>query len=415
VRILYLAHRVPFPPNKGEKIRSYHELKHLSRRHEIHLIAFCDQPEDLGHAGELRNYCRSVELIPLDPRRQRLHAALSMARRRPWSLGYFENRRMRSAVDARFRSMSFESVVVYSSPMAQYVLSTRNMTRLLDFVDSDASKWMQYAQVRRAPLKWLFRYEAKRLAEFERRMVREFDASIFVSPRETLRISDSAGSQSIHFAQNGVDLDYFAAMKRDGRSRSIVFTGTMDYFPNVDAVCLFARDIFPRIRSAVPDAEFTIVGNRPTAAVLRLSTLPGVRVTGAVADVRTYLGKAAVAVAPVRISQGVQNKVLEALASGLPVVATSAAAAGLVNTEGLPLSIADQPALFADHVIAFMKTPLTSDQVRACRRSLAQHFDWESNLSVLDSLLEKGTPSHHRQTGGSPNTAVDYHEQAAGV
>jgi glycosyltransferase involved in cell wall biosynthesis len=227
-------------------------------------------------------------------------------------------------------------------------------------------------------------------------MVREFDASIFVSPREILHLSDNPGIPAIHFAQNGVDLEYFLPMPRSGSSRSIIFTGTMDYFPNVDAVCFFAREILPKIRSQVPDAEFMIVGSRPAAAVLRLSRLPGVRVSGAVRDVRTYLGEAGVAVAPVRISQGIQNKILEALATGLPVVATSAASAGLADTGGLPLSIADDPKHFSDQVIESLQRPLSASQVGACRQRLAQDYDWESNLSVLDSLLETRAPAHHR-------------------
>ncbi len=394
MKILYLAHRVPFPPNKGDKIRSFHEIKFLSQRHEIHLLAFYDDPSDAGCGKELEHYCRSVTLIPLGCRRQIRKALASMLRGRSLTLGFYESNEMRSSVRRILENTKIDVAIAFSSSMAPYIASLP-CKRILDFVDSDASKWRQYAGVKPVPLKWFYGYEANRLAEFEHQVVQEFDSSIFVSPRESRHFSDDQLCSRIHYVQNGVDLEYFAPVQRNRSSRSIIFTGAMDYFPNVDAVSFFAHEVFPRICTSVPDAEFVIVGSRPAAAVLRLSRLPGVRVTGAVRDVRSYLGEARVAVAPIRLSQGIQNKILEALATGLPVVATSAAAAGLVHAEGLPLSIADEPGSFSDRVVASLETPLTSDQVGTCRRSLAQNYDWDTNLSLLDSLINARTPAHH--------------------
>jgi sugar transferase (PEP-CTERM/EpsH1 system associated) len=389
MKILFLSHRVPYPPNKGDKIRSFHEIKHFSRYHEIHLLSFCDDPAELDYAKELKNYCRSVTLIPLHFARQRLRAAFSMAGGAPWTVGYYQDPRMKAAVEKKNVSIQFDLLFVYSSSMAPYAFSITNAARILDFVDSDASKWQQYALFKRAPASWLYAYEGRKLARFERNMISIFDASIFVSARETGHMA-----KKIHFIQNGIDLDYFGQVKSEGKANAIIFTGVMDYFPNVDAVTYFARDIFPAVRSTIPDAEFLIVGSRPISAVQQLGRIPGVTVTGTVADIRPFMAKSKVAVVPMRISQGIQNKILEAMAAGLPVVTTPAAAAGFDSGGDMPVAIAHDAKSIADNIVKFLLEPLPSVQVDACRHYLRQHYDWSSNLSAFDRLFSEIREMH---------------------
>jgi len=388
LRILYLAHRIPYPPDKGDKIRSFHEIKHFSRRHEIQVLAFGDDGRDAEYSEALGKYCQTVTVIPLHPRYQRVRALASMLVGNPWTIGYFSSPQMESAVRKALSSTHFDVIFVFSSSMAPYVAGVDDIPKILDFVDSDACKWLQYAQFKPAPASWLYSYEGKKLGRFEKEMVEAFDVSTFVSSREARYLSGGNSKPKIRFVQNGIDIEYFSVPRAQQPANTIIFTGAMDYFPNIDAVSFFARDVLPIVRRAFPDAQFLIVGSRPAGAVQRLSALPGVQVTGAVPDVRPFLAKSKVAVVPIRISQGIQNKMLEALAAGLPVVTTPAAAEGLKLTSNLPVAIAEDAATFADRVIEFMRRPATASQIAACRHNLKQDYDWDTNLSTFDTLLE---------------------------
>lgn len=389
MKILFLAHRIPFPPNKGDKIRSFHELAHLSRNHEVHLMAFCDQAEDLQYAEALKPYCRSVTLVPLNPWKQRFRAGLSLVSGEPFSLGYFATRTMKEAVDRKLAEERFNAIFVYSSSVAPYVESVPGVPKILDFVDSDASKWAQYASVKKAPASWLYRVEAGRLKDFEVRMLDRFDCCAFVSSREVDHLPLESQGKAL-FIQNGIDQGFYKPSPRDAGSHRIVFTGAMDYYPNVDAVSFFAMDVFPEVRRSFPDAEFVIVGSRPAPAVLNLAKLPGVIVTGTVKDVRPYLASARLSVAPLRISQGIQNKILEALATGLPVVASPNASAGLKPMKNMPLAVAGEAGEFAERVKEFLRMPpLSPAAADRCRQQLQEHYDWTTNLNALDRALER--------------------------
>ncbi len=387
MRLLFLAHRVPYPPNKGEKIRAFHEIRQFAKTHEVHLLAFYDRQEDAGHGAALRQYCRDVMLLPLHRPMQLLRAGVSLLRGRPWTLAYFHDPNMRRAVEEKLQSGRFDAVFVYSSSMAPYVAHARRIPKILDFVDSDAAKWEQYASRRRVPISWLYRAEFKRLSEFEQSMAECFDASAFVAAREARHL-DRIGNDKVHFIQNGIDLHYFKPGTERPDGPNVVFTGAMDYYPNVDAVVFFAREILPLIRASCPGVRFTIVGSSPAAAVRKLERLPGVQVTGTVSDIRPYLATAAVAVVPLRISQGIQNKVLEALAMGVPVVASSNAAGGIQGIDNLPVRVADEPRLFAEQVLGCLDRPLTMEMVEECRDYLRRYYSWDSNLSAFEELLE---------------------------
>ncbi|MBN2320618.1 MAG: TIGR03087 family PEP-CTERM/XrtA system glycosyltransferase [Acidobacteria bacterium] len=392
MNILYLAHRIPYPPNKGDKIRSFHEIRYFSQRHNIHLMAFSDQPGDEKHLSELEKYCRSVTLVPLHRPRQYCRAALSMLIRKPWTLGYFSCPAMEKTI--RSNKMSFDLTFIYSSSMAPYSKLLNGVPKILDFVDSDASKWLQYAKMKPLPMNWMYGWEGKNLGQYESNMIREFDFSIFVSKREIKHLPEAIENKKIHFIQNGIDLDFFTPVRPKGSGRTILFTGAMDYYPNVDAVCYFARKVMPLVRSSMPDARFMIVGSNPTRQVKHLRNIPGVTVTGFVKDTRPFFADAGVAVVPIRISQGIQNKLLEALASGLPVVATKEALEGLAHTSNLTVAEANGTAQFAERVIEYLKKPLTTAQIEVSRRTLQSDYSWDLNLSSFDRLFEKLYPGH---------------------
>lgn len=412
MNILYLAHRVPFPPNKGDKIRSFHEIRFLARNHAIHLLAFCDDPADAEYAGDLEQFCRSVTLIALDRRRQTRKALVSMLRGKPWTLGFYESHEMRSAVWRKFREASVDVALAYSSSVAPY-LASLPCRRVLDFVDSDAAKWQQYSRMKPFPKSLLYRFESRRLSAFELQMIRLCEASVFVSSREVGWIGrdDPFGREfrtRVHFIPNGIDLDYFQPRTAGPRGPVIIFTGAMDYFPNVDAVQFFVRSVFPMIRSQIPSSRFLIVGRNPARSVRKLAEVEGVTVAGTVLDVRPFLAQARVAVVPLRISQGMQNKVLEALATGLPVVASPQVTEGLHAVEQLPVAVASDPRRMADSVVRYLTGADRSDsEVAATRSVLEEHYGWERNLSRFAGLLlPPALASAATQSTSRPTTPI---------
>ena len=339
MRILFLAHRIPYPPNKGDKIRSYHMLQYLTERHDVYLGTLVDDKNDLVHIDALGRRVRGIVFRTFHPSLKKIAALVSLARTRPLSVAYFYCRRLQRDIDEWILQHEFDVVLCFSSPMAEYVLRSphrearlKRSVLLMDLIDVDSYKWHQYAQLAKGWRKWIYRYEAAHLAEYERLIAKEFDHLLVVSAQEKQIFFDHVAEADITAVTNGVDLRFFSPVTKGSDSDqrpTLVFTGVMDYWPNVEGVTWFAEDIFPKIKAAVPEVVFYVVGSRPTAAVQKLGQIPGIRVTGFVEDVRDYLSIATVCVVPLRIARGIQNKVLEAMAMGRAVVSTRDAIEGI--------------------------------------------------------------------------------------
>ena len=391
--LIYLVHRMPYPPDKGDKIRSYHILQHLLRHYRVHLGCFVDDPRDMQHLGTLQELCASVFVRPLRPLVAKALSARAFLSGGALSVVYYRDAGFRNWVSTVLEEKDIRAAVVFSSPMAQYLRGRQPFARIMDFVDVDSDKWQQYADSKRGLARWFYGREARKLLTFEREIAEEFDASVFVSPHETDLFSEIApSSRDRHYAIcNGVDYGYFdpdidQENPFEKSDRPIVFTGMMDYWPNIDAVAWFATEVFPLVRQEQPDASFWIVGGAPTQEVKDLARLPGVTVTGRVPDVRPYLKSAAVVVAPLRVARGIQNKVLEALSMGKPVVCTSAAAAGLENLPADAVWTTDKPEELAANIRAAGSS--NEHKVRqAARGYVIDQYDWQKNLALIDSLL----------------------------
>jgi sugar transferase (PEP-CTERM/EpsH1 system associated) len=389
--LLFLAHRIPFPPNKGDKIRSFHLLRHLSARYEIHLGAFVDDPADWQYQDELKPYCASIKLLPLHARRARLASLRGLLTGEALTLPYYRNRELARWANGLAEAGTVTRGLAYSSAMAQFMPANLS-PRVLDMVDVDSDKWTQYAPTQRWPLSWVYAREGRKLAEWEAQVAQDFEATLLVSHDEAALLQQRApqARHKIGAFENGVDAEYFSPARDYPNPylpdvQGVVFTGAMDYWPNVDAVSWFAERIFPAVRDAVPAAQFTIVGSHPTDAVRVLARQPGVVVTGSVPDVRPYLAHAACAVAPLRIARGVQNKVLEAMAMARPVVTTAQAAEGIRAEAGRDFVLAQDEAGFAAAVVAQLQSRASNAQARDC---VLAHYDWTRNVSVVDPLFE---------------------------
>jgi len=395
--LLFLAHRLPYPPNKGDKVRSYHFLKHLAQRYRVFAGTFVDDPADWQHVDVLRSFCADVHVEALVPWSKRALSATGFLSGEALSLPYFRSRDLRTWVEDVARREGVRRAFAYSSPMAQYILDLPDARCIVDFVDMDSAKWGEYAQRRSWPVSAVYEREAQRLLAYEREVARRAQASLFVTDEEAaLFRKESPGcADRVVAVRNGVNSDYFApsadcASPFAPDERPVVFTGAMDYWPNVDAVVWFAREVLPEIRKHDPAVRFYVVGMNPDSAVRALASDTAATVTGRVDDVRPYLQHARVVVAPLRVARGIQNKVLEAMAMKKAVVVTPAAAAGLSARPGAELEIAAEARQFAVKVLELLD-PVRAEAMGGLARSrVLTDYGWAASLTMLDELLERG-------------------------
>ena len=403
--LLFLAHRIPYPPNKGDKLRSYHVLKHLAKRYRVHVGTFVDDPADWQHVEVVRQLCGGETLcLPLSPRGAKLRSAIGLLTGQALALPYYKDTRMTNWVESVVERHRIRRVVVFSSPMAQYVNEMEDVERLIDFVDVDSDKWNQYADASSSAMAWLYRREARLLLDFERYSASRAIASVFVTKPESALFRRLAGDliAPVITVENGVDANYFSAAdipapqgwragRDDAANHSIVFTGAMDYKPNIDAAVWFSRDVMPLIRHQIPDATFWIVGARPGAEVRSLVRTDEIFVTGTVPEVRPYLAHAGVVVVPMRLARGIQNKALEAMAMGAATVVSTTSAAALNAAIGRDFRLADDAETFARATIELLHDPLGRRKLGdAGRAAVLANYDWSHNLARIDRCFGSG-------------------------
>jgi len=395
--LLLLCHRIPFPPNKGDKIRTYHLLKYLVEHYDVHLGAFIDDPDDWQYVAEVELLCASAHFVNLDPKRSTIFSAVGLLTREALSLPYYRSRELTSWVESTLEAHSIDKAMAVSSPMAQFLSepSLNLTTKIIDLVDIDSDKWQQYAQMKPWPLSWVYLREAKKLFAYEQLISQIFDVSFFVSSAEAeLFIKKAPDTRStVSYYNNGVDSFFFSPEQIDdnpypNKAPVLVFTGAMDYWPNVDAVEWFATEVFPLIRKNHPQMEFYIVGGKPSDAVTRLQKIAGVTVTGRVADVRPYIKFATAAVAPMRVARGVQNKVLEAMAMQKNVIVTEKGLEGIKAESGSEILVADTAQDFVrcvDLILAGAFQGMGS----LARHRVQEDFNWRNTLPVIGRYLDK--------------------------
>lgn len=387
--ILFLAHRIPYPPDRGDKIRGFHILKYLSQRKRVHLIAFADDPADLKNKSGLAKYTGNRSII-WRSKGQAAAGMQALLSHRPASLTAFDNPQIRASVDNILARHAIDTIFVFSSQMAQYVPARPRQRVIMDFVDMDSAKFAAYAQSSKGPMGWMLGREARLMLQHEKAVAQRADASLFVSEAEAELFRDRTGAERVHVIENGIDTDQYdpsAHFKRiDTMGRLIVFTGQMDYRPNIEGVTWFVETILPHIRVVHPDARFVIVGRNPTEAVKALGKQPGVTVTGQVADVRGWLAAAAVVVAPLKLARGIQNKVLEGMAMARPVVASAAAAQGIDHAG--TIKVGATVGEIAEAVTQLLSDPKKAAELgAAARQQVLDRYSWDARLSPLDALL----------------------------
>lgn len=422
MKLLILIHRLPCPPDRGAKLRASEELSYLARRHEVWCAGFIEaggQADRRRIARDSlvnwRKICRAVAAVPL-------YRPLAGARAMHWLLagatateGYFASRRLERQVLRWAKDIRFDAVLAFSSSMAPLALRVPARTRVLDLVDLDSRKWAQMAETATWPLRWIYRTEGRRLARREQDWMAAFDASVLINEREAALLGDGGSSpkaatgpigarpavagRRVHVIETGtcseghsIALQRRHATGADGalpEEANIGFIGAMDYPPNVEGACWFARLALPLIRARRPDAAFWIVGRSPTRAVRALDDGCSIHVTGTVPSIGPYLSRMRVSVAPLRLARGVQTKVLTAMAAGIPCVVTPCVAEGIGAQAGREILVAESPDRFARAVRALLDNRERAESVGAAgRRFVLQRFHPEAGLAKLEMLLQ---------------------------
>lgn len=390
MRILFLTGRLPSPPNRGDRLRAYHFLRVLSREHRITLLSFIANDRETGNVGPLRPFCEDIQLVHRGRWQATTTTALNVWRRMPFQSLYFRSSVMQGAVDNLLARRQFDAVYVHLFRMAQYVATRRRPYRILDLTDAISSEIERSLPYRDPKWRLIYRLELPRIRRYERDIVRRFDETWLISQAERAHIFPDGPDNRTFVVPNGVDTVRFHPSSHGRNEPALIFVGHMGVFHNIDAAEYLAGDILPRVRAAVPRARLSLVGAEPAPAVMALATLPGVSVPGHVGDLNAALNEAAVFVAPLRFAAGIQNKVLEAMAAGLPVVTTSYVNQGLEAEAGRHLLVADEPAALAEAVVGLLRDPSARRRLGQDGRDFVlQRYRWEDVLDRMKAIEQK--------------------------
>jgi len=404
MKLLYICHRIPYPPNKGEKIRSYNILRYLAKRHEVYLAYLVDEPHDMEHLETLRSMVQGVYFDTIHNLTKKIRSGLTMLGSKPISVSYFYSQNLQRSIDNLLRKVEIDTIFCSSSPTAEYLFSfqryngkLRRSKWIMDLIDVDSHKWRQYAGKCKGVKRWVYLREAKSLRRYEKRIAKEFDRLLLVSEAERDLFLQNISADNVFVMSNGVDLEYFSP-GYDSRivktGRSLVFTGAMHYRPNIEGVEWFVEKVLPKIQKSIPDVTFYVVGNRPSPAVRRLAKKKGVKVTGYVEDVRDFLAAADVCVVPLRIARGIQNKVLEAMAMAKAVVCTPQALEGIKAVPGRDVLVEYGDEGFAASVIRLLTDHAFLERTgQLARQCVEEGYAWDANLSQLERMITPLEPS----------------------
>ena len=393
MRLLYLTHRVPYAPNRGDRIRAYQMLRYFkSQGISVCLVALAHDDEEMSGAVRLTDLVDEMHLVRVTRTRNLMRAGLQVATDRPLTHLLLDSPKMRPVLERVRRQWQPELTLAFCSGMARFAMEPPldTLPFVLDMVDVDSFKWEALAREGRGPLRWVHRREARLLRRFEAAATRAARATLVVSQREAEALQSIDRTFTPVVLPNGVDVEAFRNTGAPAARPEVVFTGVFSYQPNENGALWLMDNVWPRLLSGQPQAHLTLVGMGPSATLKNRAAQVGAEVTGAVSEVGPYLWRAAVAVAPLDTAHGVQNKVLEAVAAGLPVVVTPAVYEGLPGAVRPACRVAADSAMFAE-AIADLLTMSTQ-----ARRELVSHagvaaLTWDTCLQPLAQVLRRAT------------------------
>lgn len=390
MKILYICHRFPFPPKRGGKIRPFNMIRHFSTQgHKVTVCSLSRSPAEAKEGEGIRNHCEHFEMASVSNSIQAMRMVARLPVVTPSSMGFFYSPDLQQRIDKLLSAEKFDLIFVHCSSVAQYVENVRGIPKILDFGDMDSQKWLEYANYKPFPLSLGYRLEGKKMEAAEKRLAKKFDMCTATTRAEWETLRSYRTALKTDWFPNGVDAEYF---KPDGEGYdpdTLSFIGRMDYYPNQECMFDFCRNTLPLIQARRPQAKLLIVGADPSPAIKKLEELPGVTVTGSVPDVRPFILRSAAMVAPLNIARGTQNKILEAMAMGVPVVTSPAGAGGVDAENEAHFLVGDNPNAYADACLRIMSAPEERSRLSLSgRERMLTHHDWQASMRRLETIVE---------------------------
>lgn len=387
MKLLFTANRFPYPPYRGDKLKIYHLAKRLAEQHELHLVTFLQDKKDLRYLPELQKIFKEVHLVPLPRLHSYWNSLMALFRTEPFQVRYFSSAAMEKKLETLRAKHRYDAVHVQHLRMAQYWAAFKDTPRILDLPDAYSLYWKRRVEAKKGLMKWFARTEQQRVSAYEQ-ILEAYNLSLVCSREDQAYLCEDQGISNVQLLPNGVDLTTFSQETHNYvPGKNILFTGNMDYAPNVDAVGYFAREILPLIREQVPGVRFIIAGQRPVKKVLELAG-PDIEVTGFVKDLSAMYQKAAIVVAPLRFGAGTQNKVLEAMAMGVPVVSRNIGFNGLNITSGEGVILALETETFAAECVRLLQSESLRRQTGQQGRTVIENqFDWNVVARKLEDYF----------------------------
>jgi len=389
LKLLFLANRIPYPPYRGDKLKIYNLAKRLRHSHELILLTFVETEEDYQYKAELEKVFKEVHLVYQPKWRSALNCLAAVWDKTPLQVLYFRSAAMQQKLKAVLAQHTFDAVHVQHLRMSPYLADMSDIPRILDLPDAFSLYWERRKKMQANPLKKIFEnIEQARVLKYERTMPAHYDMSLVCSQEDLEYLQRKQGISNIHLLPNGVDLDTFTAQNHDySHNHTLLFTGNMDYAPNVDAVVYFVQEVLPQIREKIPQVKFIIAGQRPVKKVADLAS-DHVSVTGFIKDLATVYNSASVVVAPLRFGAGTQNKVLEAMAMGVPVVCSNIGFKGLGITSGEGAIMQTDPKAFAASVVELLSSEALRKEVGVKGMQVIKNrFGWDAIAKQLETYL----------------------------
>lgn len=391
MNILFICHRFPYPPVGGAKVRAFHMIRHLSEQgHKVTVCSLARSQDEVEEGRGIAPFCEGFEMATVRTPVQVLRMVASLPTPGSASEAYFFSPELEQRIKRLIDSRNWDLIIVHCSSVARYVEDVTHIPKLLDYCDMDSQKWLEYVRYKRFPVSVGYWLEGRKILAAEKRIARKFDlgAVATVAEQQTL---DSFGTGVLSdWFPNGVDTAFFVPSAQPYEASTISFIGRMDYYPNEECMTTFCHQTLPLLRAARPDIQLIIVGAEPSPGVRKLAELPGVTVTGSVPDVRPYVWRSALTVAPLNIARGTQNKILEAMAMGVPVVTSSIAAGGVDAEDEAHFLVADTPDDYARAILRILSSPEERQRLsHAGRERMLSHHTWERAMARLDGVIER--------------------------
>ena len=396
MKILYVCHRFPFPPKRGGKIRPFNMIRHLSQNHQVTVCSLARSPAEAEEGQGIAPHCERFEMGRVSNPVQVLRRVARLPTRVPSSMGSFYSPELDGQVKALLSSESFDLIFVHCSSVAQYVSHVEGVPKILDFGDMDSQKWLEYVKFKPWPLKPGYWLEGTKMAREEKRLAQRFNLCTATTRAEWETLESYGTGVATDWFPNGVDADFFQPDGAGYDADTISFIGRMDYYPNQEAMFDFCSRVWPLLRERRPSLKLIIVGADPSPDVRKLEALPGVTVTGSVSDVRPHILRSAVTVAPLNIARGTQNKILEAMAMGVPVVSSRIAAGGVDAEAEKHFLVAETPLQYADAIMRIVESPDERARLaEAGRQRMRSHHAWPKSMRRLDGIIERCITEFH--------------------